>query len=228
VAQLQSDTQIVAGVASDIITLTSDIAAAEAGITTIESDLVVAASNILITKTLVTAVLSDSLSAAKIESDTLSAATKILSDTSAIHTGIQRAGMPVALYTALADAALANNTQGAGGCIATASGNVLITDITIAKDGTALTGPTNVEFTCSNVAYGPTGADGVLAAVAVSTITANTKQAGSAFAVTAFKPVVLESNRKLYMHGNNAAGTSAGNIAVTILGIALADGATLA
>ena len=73
-----------------------------------------------------------------------------------------------------------------------------------------------------------TGVNDPNATVATATVTANTAQKGTAFAVLALKPFVLESGKKLFAHGSDAAGTSAGAIKFAVIGRRLAAGATLA
>ena len=89
-----------------------------------------------------------------------------------------------------------------------------------------LTGPTNLEFSTNNV-YGKTGAGAPVGLVATATVTANTTQKGTGFAAGAMVPFVLESTKKLYIHGDDAAGTSAGNVKITVIGRGLAAGAYL-
>jgi len=136
-------------------------------------------------------------------------------------------GKPVGKASSLADNAIPNNSQAAGGLIATAtSGDVYIEEVVFSKDGTALAGPTNLELTTNNT-YGPNTAADILSLNAITALGAQDtlKMTG---ATTALKPFVLESTKALYIHGDDAAGTSAGNLRYAIIGRALTAGASLA
>ena len=134
---------------------------------------------------------------------------------------------PVAVLTTLADNAIPNNSQAAGGLIATASGGAcLIEDVVFQKDGTALTGPTNVELSTDN-AGGPTGTGSPIVLEPITSLGGNGHFVATQDATTYHLPYVLESGKKLYIHGDDAAGTSAGNTSVAVYGRALANGAKL-
>ena len=137
-------------------------------------------------------------------------------------------GYPVAVTGTAADiAGLPNNTQAAGGLLATATGGaVLIEEITLAKDATSLTGPTNVEIS-SNNAYGLTGVGAPHALKAITLLQNNENIACTGSDGTPLVPFVLESGKALYIHGSDSAGTSAGNYQFAVKGKALTDGATL-
>ena len=126
----------------------------------------------------------------------------------------------------LADNAIDNNTQGAGNTLCTAAGDVYIEDVALAKDATALTGPDNVEVTSNNV-YGLTGVNAPHAVASIALLGANENINGAGFAGTAFVPFVLENGKKIYLHGDTAAGTSAGAVRFTVVGRALSAGGSL-
>src|SRR3990167_7788244 len=141
---------------------------------------------------------------------------------------IRAEGKPVSKVGSLADTAITNNTQAAGNTLCTASGDVLIEDVIVSKDGTALTGPTNLEVTSDNV-YGDTGVNDVVALIAAATVAATTRIAASGTSTwsTLKLPMVLESTKKLYLHGDDAAGTSGGNTRYAVIGRALSAGGAL-
>jgi len=137
-------------------------------------------------------------------------------------------GKPVGIQTIFADTALANNVQGAGGVIATATGgSVVIEEVVVVKDTVALTGPTNVEITADGGAYGPNGADDPIMVITAASLGVRDVRS-SEEATTELVPCVLLTGGKLYIHGDDAAGTSGGNIMVLVFGRALSAGATLA
>ena len=140
---------------------------------------------------------------------------------------VQAAGnIGVMTVGSLADTSIANNTQGAGNTLATASGDVLITEILIAKDSTSLTGPTNVELSSDN-AFGLTGAGAPQGLEVLASFQANENVAATGFAGTPLVPFVLESGKKVYIHGDDAAGSSGGNTRFAIIGTALSAGGGL-
>lgn len=143
---------------------------------------------------------------------------------------LMQAGYPIMLTGTKADiAGLPNNTQAAGGLLATATGGaVLIEDVILEKDSTALTGPTNVEITTDDT-YGPTGAGDPIAVVAITALGANDRvgKSGTTTWTTLKFPLVLGSGKKLYAHGDDSAGTSAGNYRFTVIGRAANSSTTL-
>lgn len=165
--------------------------------------------------------------------------TAIHSDTTAIHLQtttiasdlvLMQAGYPVCKIGINADiAGIPNNSQAAGGLLATATGgHVIIDEIIISKDATALTGPTNLRLSTDNV-YGDTGVGDPVAAIAVASVGASTRIAalGTVVWTTLKLPFVLESTKGLYIDGDNSAGTSAGNYLYAIRGRAQNSSTTL-
>lgn len=200
--------------------------------TAIGSDVTVVASQAI-------RVLSDTNAAATTLTAIDSDITIIKSDTTAIHLQTttvasdlvrMQAGYPVIKIGVNADiAGIPNNSQAAGGLLATATGGaVLVEDIVISKDATALTGPTNLRLSTNNV-YGDTGAADPVAAVAVASVAATTRVAslGTVVWSTLKLPFVLESGKNLYIDGDNSAGTSAGNYQYCVFGRAQNSSTTL-
>lgn len=142
-----------------------------------------------------------------------------------IDANTNRAGRPVGINAVIADNTVPNNVQTKVICTAT-TGACWIEEIILAKDGTNFDGPTNVEITTDN-AYGPTGATNLFANVKAG-LAANLSLRASQGGVQAFVPMVLEAGKKLYIEGSDGAGSSAGNIRITVKGCAMADGAYLA
>ena len=224
---------------SDITIIKSDTTAINSQTTRVLSDTNAAATTLTAIDSDITIIKSDTtaihLQTTAIDSDI----TIIKSDTTAIHlqtTTIasdlvqMQAGYPVMKVGVNADiAGIPNNVQAAGGLLATATGGaVLVEDIVISKDATALTGPTNLRLSTDNV-YGDTGAADPVAAVATASVTATTRIAalGTVVWSTLKLPFVLELGKKLYIHGDDSAGTSAGNYQYCVFGRAQNSSTTL-
>ena len=100
---------------------------------------------------------------------------------------------------------ITNNTQVAAGLLATASGDVLIEEITVQRGATNFTGPTNLEFTVDNAA-GLTGVDAPVGDMLLAKFNANVTSVLSLDGNNAKQlPFVLEDTKKLYIHGDDAA-----------------------
>ena len=213
---IYSDTTIIY---SDTTIVTSDLVIITSDTTAIHSDTTIIASDVVILVSDTTQIASDLVL-------TYSDTTVITSDTAVIETTVRAIGVPVGIAGTFNDNTLTNNTQVV--TLATATGgDVYIEEITLAKDATLLAGPTNVELSTDNV-YGNTGVNDPVATVATATVTANTIQKASSFAVLALTPFVLESGKKIFAHGSDAVGSSAGAIKFCIIGRRMAAGATLA
>ena len=118
------------------------------------------------------------------------------------------AGAPGSLFFVAIDvncALIPNGTQSSAAITGAASGRLILENITIATDSTGFAGPTNIELTCDNV-YGLTGANGILMLEAVTGLGANISWV-IGDASSSELPCLLESGKKLFMHGDNGAGT---------------------
>lgn len=227
---IYSDTTIIY---SDTTIIASDLVLTYSDTTAIHSDTTIIASDLLLVYSDTTIIASDLLLTLSDTSDILSQTTKVLSDTTAVHSDTTAIhllaaaiGGVVGKTGTFADNTLTNNTQVV--TLATATGgDVYIEQVIIEKDGTLFAGPTNLELSTDN-AYGQTGADAPVAAEATASLGANAVVACTAASVTPMVPFVLESAKKLFAHGSDGAGTSAGNIKYTIVGRRMTAGATLA
>ena len=203
----------------------SDTNAAATSLTAIYSDTNAAATTLAAIDSDVTIIKSDTT---HIESDAVVIEAKVT--TIASDLVLMQAGYPVMKVGTAADiAGIPNNSQAAGGLLATATGGaVLIEDVVISKDATALTGPTNIRISTDNV-YGDTGVADPVAAVAVASVAATTRVAalGTVVWSTLKLPFVLEAGKKLYIDGDNSAGTSAGNYQYCVFGRAQNASTTL-
>lgn len=136
-------------------------------------------------------------------------------------------GSQFALSIAVTSSAIPNNTQTAGAITDAASAAMLIEDIIFETDNTGVAGPTNLELTTDN-AKGLTGAAAPNILQAVSGLGANKSVVARVTSTTKVLPFVLESGKKLYLDGDDGAGTGAGVLRITLVGRRLAAGASLA
>lgn len=118
-----------------------------------------------------------------------------------------------------------NNTQTGGAITGAASGNLLIEDIIFETDSTGLAAPTNIEISVDNVS-GLTGAAAPLLLEGIASFGANLTV--SKKDTTYFIPFTLETGKKIFIHGDDAAGTGTGEVRITIVARAISVGATLA
>ena len=206
---------------ADLVIVKSDTTAIHLQTTTATSDLVIVDSGVNVWQADLVIVKSDT-TAMHLQTTTIASDLVIVGS----DLVLMRVGYPVAKNIVIADNAIPNNSQAAGGLICTATGGaVFIEEIHVAKDGTSLTGPTNLEITTDN-AYGPTGTADPVSLEPIASLGGQGRY--SAIADSTEKlPFVLESGKKLYVHGDNAAGTSLGNTQFSVIGRALVDGATL-
>lgn len=118
----------------------------------------------------------------------------------------------VPLVVTVTSSNIPNNTQAAGGLLATVTGTMILERIILQTDSTGIAAPTNLEFSTDN-AKGLTGAGAPNATVAVSALGAN-KTVNVFDAANEVVPIYFETGKKLYVHGDNAAGTGAGTMDV--------------
>jgi hypothetical protein len=130
------------------------------------------------------------------------------------------------LQVTITSSSIPNNTQ-TGGDIAVATGVIVIEDIILETDGTGVAGPTNLEFTTNNV-KGLTGAAAPNVLQAVSGLGANKTVVCKTSSTTKILPLTLETGKKLFVDGDDGAGTGAGTVRATILFRRGSAGASLA
>lgn len=108
------------------------------------------------------------------------------------------------LLTSIADSTdIPDNSQAIGGLLATATGAIMIEEITIQRAGTNLTGPSNYEFSTDN-ANGLTGAAAPLIVLPLADFNANKTTVASLDGSVKQLPFILETGKKLYIHGDDA------------------------
>ena len=117
-----------------------------------------------------------------------------------------------------------NNTQ-TGGTICTASGDIIIEDIIFSMDDTGFAAPTNIEISTDNV-VGETGAAAPILIGAIAAFGAN-ETISKKDATSHTLPMVLESGKSLFIHGDDGAGTGSGEGSITICGRPASVGAYL-
>jgi hypothetical protein len=120
-----------------------------------------------------------------------------------------------------------NNTQTAGAITGAASGAIACEEIVVQCDATGWAQPTNIEFSTDNV-YGKTGAAAPNVVEAVGTFGAQATFTAVTMGDTALLPLVLESGKKLYIHGDDNAGSGGGVCQVHIKWRKVAAAATIA
>jgi len=138
----------------------------------------------------------------------------------------QAVGTEFAVTAAVTSSQIPNNTQTGGNITGASSGTLLLTDIIIETDGTGLAAPTNIEFSTDN-AKGVTGAGGPCFVEAIGSFGANAS-VSKKDATSHTLPMTLEAGKKVFIHGDDAAGTGAGVANVTLLFTRLSSGATVA
>ena len=105
-------------------------------------------------------------------------------------------------------------------------GDLTVDEVLVQCDGTGWAAPTNIEITVDN-AKGLTGAGSPILLDVIAEFGANLSWK-SADATTNTLPITLESGKKLFIHGDDAAGTGAGVCNVYVKWQRQADGATFA
>lgn len=124
-------------------------------------------------------------------------------------------GSQFAVSINVTSSAIPNNTQtSADFCVA--SGNVMVEDIILETDATGIAGPTNIEISTDN-AKGLTGAGAPSILQAVSALGANKTVVCRVTSTTKAIPLVLETGKKLFIHGDDLGGSGAGVTRITLV-----------
>lgn len=138
-----------------------------------------------------------------------------------------QAGSVFTVVKTFTSSAIPNNTQTGGALTGASSGTLLLEYLILQTDGTGVAGPTNVEISTDN-AKGLTGAAGPSALVAVSGLGANKTVVVGYDGSNEKLPLYLESGKKLYIDGDDAAGTGGGTVDVIMVFRRVSDSATIA
>jgi len=144
----------------------------------------------------------------------------------AVGGGVDASGTKLNITSTVTSSSIPNNTQTAGAITGAASGDLLLTEISISTDSTGLAAPTNLELSVDN-AKGVTGAGSPIFLEAVASLGANATSS-TKDATSHTLPLKIESGKKVYIHGDDAAGTGAGTADVTLVFERITQDATIA
>jgi len=137
-----------------------------------------------------------------------------------------RNGTKLVITSAVTSSSIPNNTQTGGAITGAADGPLILEEITVNTDGTGLAAPTNIEFSVDN-ANGSNSAAKPIGVEVIASFGANLTIRSADF-TSHLLPILLEDGKKVYIHGDDAAGTGAGVAQVTMVFRRAADGATIA
>jgi len=144
----------------------------------------------------------------------------------AVGGGVDAAGTPLVVSSVVTSSSIPNNTQTAGAITGAASGDLLLTEICLSQDATGLAGPTNLEFSTDNV-KGATGAGAPIFLEAIAALGANTSESKKD-ATSHTLPLQIESGKKIFIHGDDGAGTGGGVTDITFVFERITQDATIA
>lgn len=131
----------------------------------------------------------------------------------------------LAVTSNVVSSGIPNNTQTAGAITGAASGSLILEDVIFQSDGVGLAGPTNIELSTDN-AKGKTGASAPIFLEAIASFGANLT-VSKKDADSSFLPLVLETGKKIYIHGDDAAGSGSGEVDITLIFRPITEGATI-
>lgn len=145
----------------------------------------------------------------------------------AIAADATNSGTYLVVTASVVSSAIPSATQTGGAITGAASGTLLLIDIYCNTDATALVAPTSLEFSVDNV-YGNTGAGDVIATEATAGLGASLSWRLTTDATSHTLPVFIESGKKVFIHGDDSAGTGAGILQFTLVFQRVTDAATIA
>jgi hypothetical protein len=161
------------------------------------------------------------------QDDNVKAANDLIkTDTEAIIADATNSGTQLLVTSTVVSSSIPNNTQTAGAITGAASGTLLLKEICINTNATGIVNPTNLEFSVDNV-NGKTGAGSPIYLEAVAALGANATNS-SKDATSTTLPMQIESGKKIYIHGDDGAGTGAGTANITFVFERISDAATIA
>lgn len=137
------------------------------------------------------------------------------------------AGTQFTIVKTFTSSSIPNNTQTGGALTTASSGTLILRNLILQTNSTGLAGPTNIEISTDN-AKGLTGAAAPNILKAVSGLGANKTVVCGFDASGETLPLYLEDGKKLYIDGDDAAGTGAGTVDVIMTFERVSDGATIA
>lgn len=136
-------------------------------------------------------------------------------------------GTYLAVTSSVTSSSIPNNTQVGGAITGASSGGLMLVNILANTDGTGLATPTNIEFTVDNAA-GRTGAAAPIVLEATAGLGASVTWNAENDATSNYLPMYLETGKKVFIHGDDAAGTGGGVATFTLIFQRVTDGATIA
>ena len=136
-------------------------------------------------------------------------------------------GSEFSITKTFTSSAIPNNTQTGGAITAASSGVLLIKEITVNTDGTGFAGPTNIEFSVDNT-NGQTGAAAPIVLEVIASFGVNKTMVATKDATSHTLPIVLETGKKIFIHGDDAGGTGAGTGDITIVFQRIDNGSSIA
>lgn len=139
----------------------------------------------------------------------------------------EQSGSYILVQSDVTSSSIPNNTQTAGAITGVSSGALLLINIYANTDSTGLAGPTNFEFSVNNT-NGLTGAAGPFAVEQVAGLGASLCWNAETDATSNSLPLYLETGKKVFIHGDDGAGTGTGHAYITMVFQRVTDGATIA
>ena len=148
----------------------------------------------------------------------------ILADSNEMQEGL--IGSVIVVESIVESNDIPNNTQTAGAITGASSGVLILEDILVNTDATGWAGPTNIEFSVDNT-NGDTGAADPIVLEAIGGFPAAISWEKSD-ATSHSLPLKLETGKKVYVHGDDGAGTGAGKGYITLVFRRVTSNATIA
>ncbi|MCP4149817.1 MAG: hypothetical protein GY757_18880 [bacterium] len=136
-------------------------------------------------------------------------------------------GSEFAITSTVVSSGIPNNTQTGGAITGASSGGLVLVEVLASMDATGLAAPTNVEITVDNT-NGPTGAGSPICLDIIAEYGANEAWVCTEDAAAEYLPLYIETGSKVYIHGDDAAGTGAGEATITMIFRRVTDDATVA
>ena len=136
------------------------------------------------------------------------------------------AGSEFSVTKSFTSSAIPNNTQTGGAVTGASTGALIIKKITVNTNATGWAGPTNIEFSVDNV-NGVTGVAAPIMLEVIASFGANLTSS-SKDATSNTLPMVLETGKKIFIHGDDGAGTGAGTGSINITFQRVDNGASIA
>lgn len=135
-------------------------------------------------------------------------------------------GSQFAIVSNVLSSGIANNAQTSPITAASADGDLLLEEIIVETDNVGWAAPNNIEFSTDNT-FGLTGAGAPFGLEIIGSFGANLTVTSNDWTSSGL-PCTIESGSIIYIHGDNLAGTGAGDANVTMIFRRITAGATIA